>query len=218
MPKVWWKGPIYFIILINNDNMDYENAKTGERLEIEYYSDDNDNPRQWDNMGTMILNHKNYNLGDDDYGIETYEELVDYLKEQEAEIVVKVWGYDHGGLSISTTRSGQFADEWDSGLLGVIYATKNDILENFTGWNSYGIRKPMRKYLTKKLRKMATRSLESEVRTYNRYLNNEIVCYTLYDKDGKEIDRLSGIYILDNEDELDAVLSEIGSKREDWES
>ena len=136
----------------------------------------------------------------------------------EAEIIVKVWGYDHGGLSISTTRSGQFADEWDSGLLGVIYATKNDILENFTGWNSYGIRKPMRKYLTKKLRKMATRRLESEVRTYNRYLNNEIVCYTLYDKDGKEIDRLSGIYILDNEDELDAVLSEIGSKREDWES
>ena len=65
---------------------------------------------------------------------------------------------------------------------------------------------------------MATRRLESEVRTYNRYLNNEIVCYTLYDKDGKEIDRLSGIYILDNEDELDAVLSEICSKREDWES
>ena len=64
--------------------MDYENTKTGERLEIEYYSDENDNPRQWDNMGTMILNHKNYNLGDDDYGIETYEELVDYLKEQEA--------------------------------------------------------------------------------------------------------------------------------------
>ena len=24
---------------------DYENAKTGERLEIEYYSDENDNPR-----------------------------------------------------------------------------------------------------------------------------------------------------------------------------
>jgi len=198
--------------------MDYENTKTGERLEIEYYSDENDNPRQWDNMGIMILNHKNYNLGDDDYGIETYEELVDYLKEQEAEIVVKVWGYEHGGLSISTTRSGQFADEWDSGLLGVIYATKNEILDNFTGWNNRtGKRKPMRKYLTKKLREMATRNLESEVRTYNKYLNSEIVCYTLYDKDGEVIDNCGGIYVLDNEDELDAVLSEVGGKRKDWE-
>ena len=39
---------------------DYENAKTGERLEIDFYSDENDNPRQWDNMGTMILSHKKY--------------------------------------------------------------------------------------------------------------------------------------------------------------
>ena len=198
--------------------MEYENTKTGERLEIEYYSDENDNPRQWDNMGTMILNHKNYNLGDDDYELETYEELVDYLKEQEAEIVLKVWGYEHGDLSISTTRDGQFADEWDSGLLGVIYTTKNEILNNFTGWNNKtGKRKPMKKYLTKKLRKMATKNLESEVRTYNKYLNNEIIYYTLYDKDGVEIDGSSGIYVLDNEDELDAVLSEVGGKRKDWE-
>lgn len=196
---------------------DYENAKTGERLEIDFYSDENDNPRQWDNMGTMILSHKRYNLGDDDFGIETYEELVDYLKEQEAEIVVKVWGYDHGGLSISTTRSGQFSDEWDSGLLGVIYATKNEILDSFTGWNNKtGKRKPMKKYLTKKLREMATRNLKSEVETYNKYLNGQIVCYILYDKDGAEIDRLSGIFILDGEDELDAVLSNIGGKRKDW--
>ena len=198
--------------------MDYENTKTGERLEIEYYSDENDDPRQWDNMGTMILNHKNYNLCDDDYGIETYEELIDYLKEQEAEIVLKVWGYEHSGLSISTTRNGQFADEWDSGLLGVIYTTKNEILDNYTGWNNKtGKRKPMRKYLTKKLREMATRNLESQVSSYNKYLNNEIVCYKLYDKDGVEIDDLSGIYVLDNEDELDAVLSHVGGKRKDWE-
>ena len=75
----------------------------------------------------------------------------------------------------------------------------------------------MRKYLTKKLREMATKNLESEVRTYNKYLNSEIVCYTLYDKDGEVIDNCGGIYVLDDEDELDAVLSEIGGKRKDWE-
>ena len=59
-----------------------------------------------------------------------------------------VYGYDHGGLSISTSTAYPFNCRWDSGILGAIYVTK----ESLKAWGGVyetedDIRKDMVKFI-----------------------------------------------------------------------
>ncbi len=139
------------------------------------------NPREdCDNLGTMVCFHRRYTLGDkhqirhEDYA------GWDQMREQAIEgdlkavVVLPLYLYDHGGI---TMRTGSFGDRWDSGCVGFIYTTEADILK----W--YG-----KKKMTPALLKKAEACLEAEVKVYDQFLTGDIYGYTILDEEGEDPD------------------------------
>jgi len=144
---------------------------THNNLIIEICQDyDPENPREWENLGTMICWHKRYNLGDSntDYSLDDYdsaEELFNAIK-KDSLVVLPLYLYDHSGISMSTTTyvgRAQHAS-WDSGLVGYIYTTKEQV-------ERAGVTEES--------------DLESilvnEVEMYNHYLTGDVYGYRVYD-------------------------------------
>ena len=90
--------------------------------------DDPESPRQWDNFGIMVCYHPNYNLGDVQRMY--FDEYLESEGLTESDIAVKLplWLYDHSGISMSCgDRTYPYNDQWDSGLVGTIYVTKESL-------------------------------------------------------------------------------------------
>lgn len=115
-----------------------------------------DDPRNWDNVCTMICFHRNYRLGDKhdyddsdeffDYILhnicgmeyEAFEELSTREKYKLAKESDKVYFkdlnlYDHGGLTISTSCGYPYNDCWDAGCVGWVYVSKEKAMEEWGG-------------------------------------------------------------------------------------
>jgi len=138
---------------------------------IEIFPDNNpDNPREWDNLGTMICFHTRYHLGDKhgydhkDYsGWEELEKTI--VVDNNVGVILPLYLYDHSGITISTTP---FSCPWDSGKIGFICVSKEKILEEFGG-----------KIVTKKLKEGVEKILKAEVLTYDQYLRGDIYRYKI---------------------------------------
>lgn len=123
-----------------------------------------DSPRDWDNLGTMVCFHNRYNLGDK-HDFESPEELTKFLDDQArtgSGIDLPLYLYDHSGITISTKP---FNDQWDSGKIGYIYVTDEQIKDEYD--DEYRL-DPQAAYA--KARKV----LEQEVETYDTYLQGDI--------------------------------------------
>ena len=172
------------------------NLKNGQTLEI-YQDSDGHSPREWDNLAQFVCFHKRYNLGDD-HGIDhndynSWEELIE-ANTKDGDIVVPLYMYDHGNISISTSP---FMCPWDSGRIGYAVVTKESIIEN------YGDDSPEN-------RAKALRCLEAEVETYDHYVQGEVYGYVLKDAWDREIDSCFGFYGYDHE--KSGLLIEAGIK------
>lgn len=136
-----------------------------------------------------------------------------------------LWLYDHSGLSISCgDRTGQFADEWDSGQLGWAFITKKSVMEQIgTEYvlDEHGnrIREEHKhpgmpstwSYKTRPLtedtwKARAIEDIKAEVERYGQYVSNEVYYYKLYQaepvEDGEEpeweeIDCCGGFFGMD---------------------
>ena len=140
-----------------------------------------ESPRAWSNLCTMVCWHKHYYLGDkhpfDDvdeflqrlcYEIlhkeneETYElswiDLFKMLDESNLILIKPINMYDHGGVTISTSRVYPYDDPWDAGYVGFIYVTKKTIFEECGGITEENWKERADKYL------------EGEIKTYDDYL------------------------------------------------
>lgn len=86
-----------------------------------------------------------------------YKEAMEMLRKSDV-VILPVYVFDHSGISISTS---DFADKWDSGQAGWIYTTKEKVMEclNVTEEN---------------WREIATECLESEIKTYDMYLQGKV--------------------------------------------
>lgn len=129
-------------------------------------------PRGWSNLGKMICFHKSYDLGDkhelnsNEFG--GWDEMEKYLiKKMKAEIIFPLYLFDHSGITMSISP---FNCPWDSGQVGFIYTTKEDIREFFNS-----------KVVSKKLLKLSNERLKGEVKTYNQYLTGDIYGFELYE-------------------------------------
>lgn len=109
-------------------------------------------------------------------------------------------------ITISTHLSYPYTDRWDGGQLGFIYVSKEKCLKE---WN--------RKHWSKQFQKLIEKSLDSEVKTYDDYLNNNVYGYQIFDfisEDGKYdgmdcIDSCWGYYPdHDDKHDYDACLRE----------
>lgn len=127
---------------------------------------DHDNPRSWDNTGTMLAFHKRYILGDNDHGFRSQ----DYNSWDEMEtailrkfgrdaIILPLYLYDHSGITMATSS---FSCKWDSGQVGFIVASVDKVKAD-NNW----------KVLTAKRRETATQYLRNEVESYDAYLRGE---------------------------------------------
>lgn len=148
--------------------------KKGELVLRIWHDEDPEDPRNGDNLGTMVCFHRNYTLGDktglDFERFGGWDAIEEHLrKEENAEVVLPLYLLDHSGVTMRT-RSFHDVDPgcWDSGMIGFIYMTKKGIRE-MTGKDT----------VYKSDLEQAREVLEEEVKTYDRYLCGEIYGYTI---------------------------------------
>ncbi len=131
------------------------------------------NPREWDNMGTMVCFHNRYNLGDKteltSKDFNGWNELRNYLtKKKDAAVILPLYLYDHSGLAISTHP---FSCPWDSGQVGFVYVSREKLFKEYRPNN--------KKYLTHALKVWAEGVLRGEVEIYNTYLSGDAWGYKI---------------------------------------
>jgi hypothetical protein len=143
------------------------------------------NPREMhDNLGIMVCYHGRYILGDKSFNPSNYNGWDEVLKGECGNpneiIYLPLYLYDHSGITISTTP---FSCKWDSGQVGWIYVTKEQIRKE------YGVKR-----VTKKVIEEVLKILVSEVEEYDYYLKGEVFGYIIEDNEGNEIDSSYGYY------------------------
>jgi hypothetical protein len=152
-------------------------------------------PREWDNLGTMVCLYRRYALGDShDYRAEDHGGWNDLeqhiLRDHPGAVIVPVYLYDHSGLTISTTSS-QFrafdSAGWDWGQVGFIFASVEDIR------SEYGAKR-----ISRKLRERVEDVLRAEVEEYDRFLRGEAYVFVIETADGEVVDSCGGFLGLDH--------------------
>lgn len=166
------------------------------------------NPREWDNFGTMVCWHQHYMLGDeqpkrsaedwerafarklegDTYEAEIWEreatrqEVWEFINERA--IVMPLYLYEHSVVSISTRTFHGRAQHalWDSGQVGWIYVTHEDVEAEYGDLSEESLDR-------------ARELLSAEVDTYDMYVRGEVYCVTAKDLWlGALIDSCCGFY------------------------
>lgn len=178
--------------------------ENGDLFEINVMEDEfADDPREWQDDSHMWIFWNNYRLGDwqetagrtaleclEDLvesrlpDAETFDksplELLEMLYADNTFLALPIYVYEHSCLQVSTSTILNPYGHWDSGLAGIIWTDK----DSFPAWSE-------------DWREDAKQALQSEVETYNAYLNGEIyaVKTTPYDFDLGSFDELDSEFI-----------------------
>lgn len=147
--------------------MIFKNENDNYRVTIEIDTDPTD-PRDNDNLGIMLCNHKRYTLGDmKASNTDKYSSWQDWLKGELGDdvIALPLYLYDHSGLSMST---GGFNCPFDSGQVGYIYCRK-EYFKSVTG-------------ITENIEHHAKQFLNNEVIEYNNYLTGDVYGFIIEKK------------------------------------
>ena len=167
-------------------------TKNGKTLAI-HLDEWPENPRDaMDCLGTMLCWNRRYDMGsradktvrrefDPDH-YQGWEELEKAVSTSlKPAVILPVFMYEHSGVSLNTTG---FSCPWDSGRVGFILATRQQILTFFD-----------KKRLTQELRERAKKVLADEVETYSSWVNGDVYGFTVTDDETDEvIDSCSGFY------------------------
>lgn len=132
---------------------------------------------------------------------EASRRLIDGLVEKSGAIILPLYVYEHGGITMSTGRFACDSGGWDTSFVGYIYATKQEALDNWgvkrmsakvqsTTLNASGVE------ITKKvtIAEAAENLLRAEVAVYAQYLEGDVYGYIIEDEAGNEVDSLWGLY------------------------
>lgn len=135
---------------------------------------DAETPRDWDNVGTMVCFHNQYNLGDDhSYSSTDYngwDELKAALvREHNPAVILPLYLYDHSGL---TMRTFPFSPVGFKAGVGFIFVSKAKAVKEFG-----------KKYCSKEVINRARNYLLGEVETYDQYLRGDVYGFTIEPKD-----------------------------------
>jgi len=164
--------------------METFDLRNGRKLVVEY-CDFVENPREWDNLGTMVCFHRRYDLGDkhnynhNDY--DSWEEMERaIIKNENVAVILPLYLYDHSGITMNTTG---FGCDWDSGQVGFIFISKQKALQEYGG-----------KIVTKKLKERLVTYLTNEVETYDQYISGDVYQFEILDENGEFEDSCGGFY------------------------
>jgi len=184
-----------------------EEFKNGNKVLRIYHDQDPPDPREWDNLGTMVCVHRRYRLGDSETTKAEQEiilnagswenaedELIAYYRENGDPIVaiLPLYLYDHSGI---TMRTWSYGDIWDSGQVGFIFATESMVRKSFIIGDD--------DKLSAKIKDRVNQSLKDEVHVYDQYLTGDVYGYRVFDLekcnacghiDEAEVDSCWGFY------------------------
>lgn len=166
------------------------------------HDEDYDSPRDWDNLGTMVCFHRNYQLGNK-HKFNTPEDFLSEI-DNNNHVILPLYLYDHSGITISTTP---FSCPWDSGQVGWIYVSKEKIRQE-----GYGQK------VTKKIIEKIKDILKAEIKTYDQYLTGEVFSF-IVEENGEIVDSCGGFYGRDWEENgiKDYIPEELHSQLKDIE-
>ena len=162
-------------------------------------------PRQDDNLGKIMAFHRNYSFSDEKHSSNLHTALFNLLEDlapvnvNEFEdkndedileeigkyaVVLPLYLYDHSGVSI---RTEPFSCKWDSGQVGIVYASMADVDKEWEGVDE------------KTQRENAERIMKSEISIYDDFLQGEVYGFELYEKcdkchHGQLVDSCWGFY------------------------
>lgn len=143
------------------------------------------NPREeYDHFATMVCFHKRYNLGDKKHGYNenhynSWQSLeADIYKNEKPVVCYSLYMYEHSGITISLN---QFSCPWDSGQIGFIFVSREKALKE------YGVKR-----ITKKIKEKIIDNIKAEVEEYDSYLRGEVYGFTIYNKQGDQLDSCGG--------------------------
>ena len=178
---------------------DKEGVEYTLKIEVD---DTPENPRNWDNMCTMVCWHRHYDLGDK-HGFDDPSDFWDWIKENGGKeslfYIAPLYLYDHSGITISTSNDYPYNDRWDAGCVGFAYISKEKALKNLVDYeldengekikvehkhdNGISTWSYKTQPLTEKTwRKRAAEVINAEVETYDQYLRNDVYGYNLTKK------------------------------------
>lgn len=146
----------------------------GRTLEI-IPDEDAESPRNWDNLGTMVCSHKNYNLGDEKDGINGHgidskdfggwDEMEKWIRHENPDcIILPLFLFDHSGITISTTDAMFKACDgagWDWGQIGFIFVTREKIDQEYADHGG-------------RTNEQIEECLRNEVTVYDQYLTGDV--------------------------------------------
>lgn len=123
-----------------------------------------ESPREWDNLGTMTCFHNSYQLGDKhDQDAQDFKKWIGKEIDEGRVIGLPLYLYDHSGITMSTKP---FSCHWDSGQVGWIYVSKEDVVKEYGDFSEATQAKVLR-------------YLQGEVETYDQYLMGDIYGFVL---------------------------------------
>jgi len=164
-------------------------AASGETVTIRYDEFSGNPRRDWLELGHLWAWHGRYDLGDKDMPREpiTPEEAMAEGLIPEGSIVLGLYLYDHGGITMSFAREGNpFSDPWDSGKVGYIWMSPEEMVsEALDEEGAYSM-------------------LEATINTYDLYLTGQVYEYTVRrpchacGKDDEFMDGCAGFYGVDS--------------------
>lgn len=137
--------------------------------------------------------------------------VVARVLDQHIAVMLPLYLYDHGSISMSTGRAYPFNCPWDSGQVGWIYVTKDQLREEYS-----------KQRLSRKTLALAAKVLRSEVKVYDQYLRGDVYFFSTTDQHGATVDGCGGIYGWDYalkyaRSELDAIIAHKWEQLEQWE-
>ncbi len=103
-------------------------------------------------------------------------------------IGIKVWMYDHSGVTYAAADHNPFHCPWDSGQVGWIFISRADARKRL------GVKR-----LTKKHVDQIRTQLIQEVEVYSMWASGEVYGFTVYDNDGEPADSCGGFYGCDED-------------------
>ena len=162
-------------------------------------------PMDWDNLGKQVYWHRRMNLGhcwketnkyspsewlireivsdgfEDEEFLDACELPALFELFSKNNLVIPVHAYEHGGITISASGRRAGWDSFDSGQLGFVYVSHEDIKKEYNV-----------KRLTKKVLEKAEKILRDEVSNYDDYLNGQVYGYIIENPHEEELDSCWG--------------------------
>ncbi len=142
-----------------------------------YQDDMAEDPRKmWGRSAEMLSAHRRYTIGDRDAEVEEMRDIAD----DENEICLPVYLYNHGGLTINTSG---FSCPWDSGQVGIIHISREKAKEE--GYKATE---------DKTFEQVVVQALRSEVEEYDMYLTGDVYGIVIEKEDDEHYDSCWGYY------------------------